>query len=187
MAPSSCPIAAGDHLTWPADRFYWSVLALPGYSRRGELPSGLLSDVQADIPDGEPIHAVGAPLHSIDNCALGNNLNPAHAGTAVLVCAARISDLDALPPSTLSLTPASIPPEFAAQVDPASLNLLVGRFEPRPYRAARFRRHAAAAAAVLLVAVLVSVGVHRRAQHSTALAATARQARIDLAAQVAPG
>ncbi|MBC7834054.1 MAG: hypothetical protein H7Y88_03015 [Phycisphaerales bacterium] len=181
------PTATADHVTWPADRFYWSIIEAPGFSRRGELPAGLLSDVQADIPDAEPIHAVCVSLGAANDRVSNEDRSPADAATALLVCAARVADLDALSPCVLSLTPASIPAEFAAQVDPASLNLLVGRFEPRPHRAARFRRHAVVAATVLLTTILLSVGFHRRAQHSTALAATARQARIDLATEIAPG
>ncbi|MBC7834179.1 MAG: hypothetical protein H7Y88_03645 [Phycisphaerales bacterium] len=190
MTAQALPIqtaTAAEHVTWPADRFYWSVIEAPGFSRRGELPAGLLADVQADIPDGEPIHAVCAPFNPGNDRALNDDCGSSDAASALLVCAARLSDLLALPLSTLSLTPESIPTEIAAHADPASLNLLVGRLEPRPYRAARFRRHAAAAAAVLLIAILMSSGFHRRTQHSTALAVAAKQARLDLAAQIAPG
>jgi hypothetical protein len=155
------------HPTWPADRFYWTVLDAPGLRHEGELPVGLLLLLQEDLPvELETLHAVGVPL----------------AGGRVAVCAAERSELAAVPADALSLTPESLPPFLDGEgVSPDRFNLLVGPFEPRPIRVARIKRHAFAAGAVLLCGLLLAVGLHRRASQWRDLAGSASTAAEQLA------
>ena len=142
-------------LTWPAERFYWAVLDLPGYTRRGPLPMALLLELQPHMPlDVSELHAVAIPHPS--------------SRSSVLVCAARRDELGAVDASATSLTPtldadsalrSQLPLDAA---DVASLNLLSGAFEPRPIRRARLRRQLELVAAMLLVSILIILGLHRR-------------------------
>lgn len=157
------------HATWPAERFYWTVLEAPGWNRSGELPAGLVSMLEDDVPlDAGDLHAVGVPLP----------------GGRMAVCAASRAALRELPPATLSLTPEAVPPFF--ENDPRRFNLLVGSFQPIPIRRARLRQHALAAATVMLCGVLVAAGLSRRAARWDALATSARDATTQLAAAHSP-
>lgn len=176
-APASTPVQpppSSLHLRWPADRFYWSVLEAPGLTARGQLPAGLLADLEADVPSGEPLHAAAVPLE----------------GGRIAVCAAPRSALEGLDQAALSLTPESIPPCIPGGPDPASFNLLTGALEPRPIARARARRHLLAAASLLLCAGLISLGLLRRSEHDSTTAASASAAAESLLAstgQTAPG
>ena len=142
-------------LTWPAERFYWAVLDLPGYTRRGPLPMALLLELQPHMPlDVSELHAVAIPHPS--------------SRSSVLVCAARRDELGAVDASATSLTPTLSPDSILRSqlpldaADVASLNLLSGAFEPRPIRRARLRRQLELVAAMLLVSILIILGLHRR-------------------------
>ncbi|MFN7021600.1 MAG: hypothetical protein ACK4WH_09770 [Phycisphaerales bacterium] len=154
-------------LTWPAERFYWTVLDAPGLRQAGELPMGLLMLFQEDLPvELDTLHAVGVPL----------------ADGRVAVCAAERSELAAIPADCLSLMPESVPAFIGGEgVAPAHFNLLIGSFEPRPIRMDRMERHAFAAGAVLLCGLLLAVGLHRRASHWRDLAGSANAAVRHLA------
>lgn len=157
------------HLTWPAERFYWTVLDAPGWKRAGELPVGLHPMLDDDVPaDAGDLHAVCVPIPD----------------GRLAVCAARRTALAALSPSLLSLTPDSAPPFVGC--DAGQFNLLVGAFEPVPLRRARLRRHSLAAATILLCGTLVAVGLHRRASRWDALADSARGAATQLATAHSP-
>ena len=140
-----------DRPTWPAERFYWAVLDAPGAGRPGELPPGLSAMLEDDAPIRAcDVHAVGVPL----------------AGDRLAVCAAERRELADLPAGVLSLCPAGLPAFLEGEgVAPDRFNLLVGMYEPRPYRLARIRRHAVAAAVVVLCGLLVCVGLLRREAH----------------------
>lgn len=156
----------GDSVRWPHDRFFWAVLDAPGWSRAGPLPPGLVPALADDVPaDVDELHPVCAPL--------GDG--------RVLVCAARRADL-AQPARTLrSVTPERLPDALDATLDPRSLELLCGHFEPRCVRRARLARHARAAGALLLCAVLAAIGLHRRAAHWARVAEAANAARHEVA------
>ncbi|MCW5775667.1 MAG: hypothetical protein KIS87_04375 [Phycisphaeraceae bacterium] len=157
---------------WPCERFFWSVLDAPGWSRAGPLPPGLLPAFADDVPaDADELHAVCAP-----------------AGDGrLVVCAARRADL-AQPARTLrSVTPERLPDALDATADPRSLELLCGPFEPRCVRRARLRRHAHAAGILLLCAALVAVGLARRAAHWSRVATDAHDACLAFAEAAAPG
>lgn len=157
----------------PADQFYWGVLEYPtrGASRRGRagsraarpLAPGLLADLAADAPAPiEDLHAVAIELEATD----AQPGQPA----AVLVCAALRDTLAELPEGTLSFGPADIPAALGlAELKPNALdlNLLVGEFEPRPMRRARFRRLLLAASCLTACTCLVSLGLVRRAHHAS--------------------
>lgn len=159
-------------LRWPPERFFWAVLRMPAWRRVGSLPWGLLADAADEFPlPIEDLHAVGAP-----------------AGEGrVVVCAARRDELATIDPRVASLTPEHLPDCIEAGVDPEVLELLVGDFEPPEQRRARFRRHAALSATVFICATLIAIGVGRRTEHWTDVAAAARAARLELTARVAPG
>jgi hypothetical protein len=150
---------SGAHLRWPTERFYWCLLEAPHWKRPGPLPPGLRALLEDDVPvPVDSLHAVGTPLDG-----------------RVLACAVESATLASLPADAASLTPEAIPP-FAPAIDPASLDLLVGAFEPRPLRRARLRRHLAWAGAVLAGSALVSIGLLRRAEMWDRAGASARAA-----------
>ena len=155
MTPPSPPPPppASSHQRLPADRCYWAVLEVPAgvMKRPGLLPSGLLVDVESQIPaPPEELHMVAVPL------------DPTH----VLVCAVPRVELENLDPTVVTLTPDVIPSEFNVQTDPATLNFLVGAFRSPTLLAASRSRHALLAASFLLCALLVSFGLHRRTEQA---------------------
>jgi hypothetical protein len=161
------------HVRWPAERFFWSVLEAPGLSASytGPVPEGVLTLLADDLPIPlEDVHAVGL--------AIGPG--------RLLVCAARRSDLEVLPPGALSLTPESVPAFAEALVvesgdaDVTALNLLIGEFEPAAIRRARARTHLIAAATVAIASMLAALGLARRAEILSRDAEAARQASTSL-------
>lgn len=156
------------HLRWPSERFFWSVLDAPGWTRAGPLPSGLAPGLEDDVPVMfDQLHGVCAPR--------GDN--------RVLVCAARVDDLRGV--DALSLTPDAVP-EFGGGVSPGTLNLLVGRFEPRAVRRARRLNHAVAASIVLACAGLAGLGFARRAGYWNLEAQARREAATAMVRAVNP-
>lgn len=139
---------SGTQLPWSAERFYWSLLEVPQWKRAGELPAGLRMLLEEDVPvPVDSLHAVGLPLRD----------------GRVLVCAVESAALQSLSEGAATLTPERVPEFVGGKIDPSALNLLVGAYEPRPLRRARFRRHLVSAAALLVASALVSVGLLRRA------------------------
>ena len=180
MTPPT-PIAADRAgITWPAERLFWAVLDCPGWRGSGLLPQGLRPELDDESPlEPGALHGVCTPLGD---------------GRRVLVCAAPRSELESLPEGTLSLRPAGLPSWLElgeggnrdAAMLAASLELLVGPFEPRPLRRARLRRHLLAAACLLLIAGLTSAGLARRALHWNHVADVAASARASLVRESAP-
>lgn len=156
--------------SWPADRFYWSVMEAPGVAMRaGPVAPWVLATLEDDIPISlEDVWAVGAS--GLDG--------------SFIVCAARRSELEALADNVESLSPRIVP--GFADVEPVQFNLLVGAFEPRRQVRARVRRHALGATAVVVSAALVSVGMQRRAEVWRADAGAARSHAREIIASVAP-
>jgi hypothetical protein len=145
--------------TWPAERFYWSVL--DGAVKAGPVPPGLLAALEGDLPEPlEHLHAVCAPIGE----------------GRVIVCAARRAELAQV--RSPRLTPDRLPP--CAEGDASALNLLVGEFEPRVFRRARARQRLIAMAAVIVCALLVMLGLWRRARVWDVEAADARRAQAAL-------
>ena len=158
------------HATLPADRLYWAVIDAPGVKLAGELPPALVPMLEDDAPaDIAELHAVCVPLSD----------------GRLAICAAKRTQLTEIPAEVLSLTPDSLP-DFAKflGVSPAQFNLLVGPFEPRPIRTSRIKRHAFAAAIVLICGLLVATGLHRRASRWNDRTEAARVAALRVAATV---
>ncbi len=80
------------------------------------------------------------------------------------MCAAPRAWLAGVEPDVISLGPSSLPGFVGDSCEPTDLNLLVGEFEPRVVRRARRRAAALLAGSVVVCALLVSVGLVRRAE-----------------------
>jgi len=146
----------------PADRFYWAVLDTSGLGPRPSRESlGYLFESKLPMPV-DHVHVVYSRLdgRSVLACGLSKNLLKA--------------DVD---PGAVELSPDSIP-EFirAPGVDPASLNLLSGRFEPVRLRRARRRWALHMSTLLVACALLVAIGLERRT-------GAARAEALDLRAQ----
>lgn len=140
--------ATPTQLCWPANRFYWAVLDTQGWRRSGPVPPGLMAELDELIPAPlEELHAVMAPAP----------------GGKALVCAVPTDDLRALPSDAATLSPESLPPNLDLAIEPASLNLLVGAFQPVAVTRRRARTHLRAMTLVLATAGLVTLGMVRRA------------------------
>ncbi|MBX3405070.1 MAG: hypothetical protein KF699_16805, partial [Phycisphaeraceae bacterium] len=125
---ASCLVPSSASTSWPADRFYWSILVLPPGAahriRAGALPPGLRPMFEEDVPETESaladLHAVCTPID----------------GDRLLACAVPRSALAELPAGTLALMPdASDLPAFirgqsGGDLAVARLNLLVGPHQP---------------------------------------------------------
>jgi hypothetical protein len=156
-----------EHLTWPTDRFYWTLVEGAAWRGSGPLPPGVLGLAEDDIPEAiDNLHAVGVPTEQ-----------------GVLVCAARRNELQALDDAVLSLRPAACPIQ---SVDAEKFNLLVGVFEPRCIRRARIKRHAVAASALLLCGLSVTTGLSRRGSFWNEQAVRAERAWMAAATEQSP-
>ncbi len=139
------------HLTWPAERFYWAVLDASSLPRGGRLERRLGYLFEASVPglDAEHLHAVYRRLPG-DGRYVACGLPCDEAGPAAA--------------AALTLTPTSLPPFIAEPVNPATLNLLTGRFAPPAVRRLRRRWIGLVAIVVLLCAALATLGLERRVQ-----------------------
>ena len=161
-------------LRWPPERFYWSIVestaprpagwADPdtiGALAEDDVPIAA-SDTRDDPSDSSPLHAAYARLDD----------------RRLLVCAVERAHLDEVPPSTLTLAPSALPECLGgeAAIDPATLNLLVGPFEPREVRRARSTRHAVSTLGAIAATTLLCLGL---ARHTDALRTQTRTARVE--------
>ncbi len=161
--------SAPTRVEWPADRFYWSVLDVPAIRAGGPLPAALVPEFGDDVPvPAEDLFAVAVPT------ACGRTL----------VCAAVRDDLDDVPGHVLVLTPSSLPPRLGAEADVRGLNFMVGLYEPLPVRRRRGVRHLACMALVIALGALATVGLARRAAHSSQIAHAARAMADAVAAEL---
>jgi hypothetical protein len=143
---------AGVSLHWPADRFYWAVLDTTGMprarSRRArERQLGYQLERYLPVPL-EQVQATYLRLHD----------------HRVLACAVeqdRLADLDH---NVVTLAPQAVPRFVEEPVDAGSLNLLTAEREPRIVKSARARCRLELAAAVLLITLIGTLGLVRRAQ-----------------------
>jgi len=165
-----------DSTAWPPERFYWGVLEETGWNRAGILPEALRPMLEEELPrEVSDLHAVCVPM----------------ADGALAVCAVDRADLEHVPGGTLSLTPQSVPDFLDARADASQFALLVGEFEPRPVRAARVRRHVAAAAVLVACSLLVAFGLQRRMNYWESVVSSTRIVATELIDKVslvlAPG
>lgn len=140
----------------PPERFYWCEMRDSPWRGTGQLPIGLMPTLADEVPiDTELLHAVGAPASD----------------GSLVVCAMLRDELDTLGAGLLSLTPSALPagPD-AVGVNPGSLELLVGDFEPRALRRVRTVRSAVYMLAIALCSVAISLGFHSRASETRELA-----------------
>lgn len=160
------------HFVWPVDRFYWSVLELPGIKRARPLGLGQNVLLEDDVPlESSSLHAVVVPL----------------ADGRVGVCSIDSTTLRDLPLNALSLTPESVPAFLQGYgIEAVQFNLLTGRFEPPSIRRRRTRNHAWAAVTIMLSVSLIAFGLHRRTVHWRESASAASAQRTALIADVVP-
>ncbi len=161
----------------PADHFYWAVLesaALPGSprSRRRHTQLGYLFESVLPVPI-ETVCAVYVSLadHRVLACGIERKALKAHAV-----------------PGILTLGPVALPGfiEDSFTIDPASLNLLVGAFEPLAIRRSRARVTAMTCAAALCCVLAFGWGQFRRAGHQHTLAANSQDAAGVVYEQILP-
>lgn len=149
------PSSSSRSETWPTERFYWSIVECPG--RVVPMSGTLLLLMEDDLPiESELLHAVGVRLDD----------------RRVLACAAAKDELAALDPSVVTLTPTAIPDGVpgGGSIDPGLLNLLINDFEPFPLRRERRVRSRILFGTLLLLTVVASLGLWRRASTWTNVA-----------------
>ncbi len=157
--PTSVP--GVHHRTLPPTQLYWALL--PAASAPG-------------VADRTSDHSDDAALNALEG-VLPVPIDSVHAVTAVgsdgtlVICACPHNILEAVHPDTLQLLPTAIPPGVP-QLEPGSLNLLTGIYEPGPLRRARSKFAATLAAALILTTALLSAAlVHRERAYSRAAGA----------------
>lgn len=159
--------AASHPLTIASSKVFWSVVDAPGV-RAGPLPEGLWVTLEDEVPI--PIDLLWAICIPVDQDTLA-------------VCAILRTELDAVLPGTLRLTPDRAP-EFIT-LDPARFNFFIGMYEPTSIRRTRLHRGLAIAAAILFGAGVVAIGFTRRAAAWYNEAVAARQATAAIIAATA--
>lgn len=155
---------SGDHLSWPAERYYWKLVqqedlgAVRPRDRHRTL--GYLLE-----------HVAPEPLDAMHWAAVRT------ASGAWLVCAAPTEALRAVSDQVLTLTPESAPDHFGIDASAAEgLNLLTGEFEPTVVRKQRSRVAYLAAGILLALGVTAAIGLERRTAAARQATAEARRA-----------
>jgi hypothetical protein len=154
--------SAEEHVRWPAESFYFAVLdgsLLPrSFFLKPTEQLGYLLEPLVPQPL-EELHVIFHPLPK----------------RRYLACAIPRKTLaSSLHPSTLTLTPESLPPFVSENVLPDRLNLLTGPFTPKRVRELKARWSFELAALLVVCMLLISVGfeqrvgAERRAQAATA-------------------
>ncbi len=150
------------YLTLPSESLYWSLVDAPG------LPGDPSGSIRAATATLVSLMEPDLPAENVDVHVVAVRVNP----TQVLLCAAERHVLANTPPHVLTLTPERLP-EFVTElgtIDPSSLNLLVGEFEPAPLRDQKQRRRSTVLAAVAILSLLSCLGLWRRALHAHTIA-----------------
>lgn len=139
--------ATGQHLRWPAERFYWSEIDAKVLGRSPDARR-LLHLMEPDLPvPFETVHAAFVPM----------------GGGRYVGCAVERSVLEReVPAEALSLQPDGPPPCVSADVDCSQLELLTGRYEPKQLSRVRRRAIGIVGVAAVLCLSLLLVGVERR-------------------------
>jgi hypothetical protein len=141
------------HVRWPAERFYWACVNDAGRPVAGELPPGLLAEIEGELPVPlESVHVVCSPAPS------------AEWPRRVVVCACDVGDIRRLDADVASLGPASIPTEVSVEGSASELNLLVGACTPARTRSRERRRSLLLLSSLVLVTVCVTAGFLLRAR-----------------------
>lgn len=173
-APPATPCL---HVTWPPERFFWSVLEVPGSasvrSAHQTASAGLDLLLADDLPvPTDSVHAVYARLDD----------------RRVVACAARRAALASLAGEAITLCPAALPGwiEGAGSSLGAQLNLLVGGFEPPIIRRARAAGRRWIAAAAVAIGALVALGFARRGAAWEAEATLARSSAQRILVEALP-
>lgn len=139
------------HITLAPERFYWSLVDdTPGLTSRAAQAT-LRALIEPDLPDDQiEVHVVAGSLSD----------------GRVLLCAIDTASLAEISDDTLSLTPALLPAFIdASTIDPRSLNLLIGAFEPRVLRQERHRRRRTTLIAAVAAMVALCLGLERRVNY----------------------
>jgi type II secretory pathway component PulL len=165
------------HVALPMDRFYWAVLdtrTLPKQHRRNARSLGFL--LENVLP--APVESIHAAYHWSESET-----------QRVIACAIAKDDLrDEINAhgGVLSLFPDALPSFAAAAsgkvIDPCSLNLLTGEFEPSPLRRSRCRMLLQAIGVILVALALVLLGFERRTSVLREAAAEIRSAQAQVVA-----
>lgn len=144
-------VAGVYHRTLPANRLYWALLPAASAPGGAERASGSPDEAALNALEG----VLPVPIDSVHAVtAVGSD------GTLV-ICACPHEILEAVQPDTLRLLPAAIPPGVP-HLEPGSLNLLTGIYEPGPLRRARTKVAATLAAALVLTTALLSAALVQR-------------------------
>ena len=140
------------HVRWPTERFYWAVLdasVIPGGRRASPAQLGYLLEPTVPQPI-EELHAIYHPLPE----------------RRYLACALARAELDSVPATALTLTPASIPhfveADIGADLGAERLNLLTGPCTPTAVRRHHRRWLVQVAALCAACALIVLLGFERR-------------------------
>lgn len=153
------------HVVWPAERFYWAEIDTSrlqsrptsrrlGYLFESELPASL-----------ESVHVVFRHIGANRYLACGVEHD-------------RLARLIADSPGTRTLTPESVPQFINAKLEPSTLNLLTGPFEPREVRVAKRRSLVAAVGLVVVCLAIVAFGAEARVTAYRAASATNEAVRV---------
>jgi len=165
-ATSSAPAAA--RLSWPAARFYFTLLDTSRLPKGERITDERLRYLlEPELP--EPLEEVHAVFRRIGD-------------SKWIACAVSRRTLESeIAPAVVSLTPQDLPEVIkaaaAAPIAAADLELLVGEYEPRSVRAWRRRCSYAAGIGLLLVLTIALIGIERRIDQATAVAAELRARR----------
>ncbi len=161
-------------LSWPADQFYWAILdhsVLPRSLRNAPEQLGFLFEARLPVPI-DSIHAVYIPIDERRILAAG-------------VPTEALEQADSR--NAVTLVPTNLPSwlkEDAGALDPASLNLLIGRWTPPTIRRGR-RRLMGWAAAILVGCVgLLTLGFERQRAAYVSATTQVRLAEMDVYADV---
>ena len=157
---ASRSIPSGRHMKLPPEKFYWALLdasTLPNRSGKAR-QLGYLFETALPIPI-EKVHARYAKLPGV-----GKGLRDRW-----LACGMQIEnlhgELEIAGPTVRTLNPSGLPGILDYKIDPDSLNLLTGNFEPKSVRALRRRWMMLVAVAIPICAAMLVFGFERRRLH----------------------
>lgn len=133
----------------PCEQFYWAVLKpSPSMRMRRSDRQALSYQFEESLP--VPLERVHAAYQKLPD-------------GRVLACAMHTDRLSSLAGAVLSLGPGGIPGHLGVLIEPRSINLLSGEFEPKQLGQARRRTAALTALALAALTTILAVGLERRA------------------------
>lgn len=178
MSAATTPVSE-PHPRWPADRFFWAVLA-PDVSVREKLEA---PSVRAELDD---LLAAHLPLPAETVAAAYAQLPDGR----VLACAASSEQIRAEASGAVTLTPIDLPCWLTAMPEGglAALNVLTGPFTPRAVASARLRVPMIGAAVVTLASAIACLEfANRIATTNTAIVHASDATRALADSQAARG